>query len=260
MLYGEWMISFTSLAMANIGDLMGVSNRNGKTGKKSIPIGIPIPQSAFIPANLSAAGEAASAPSPLQTLIDSADASISAAIQADDALAEQGHGINYLFRLASEVAFNPQLTEQDRQFFEQEFVAVRDQIDQIGRETEFDGHALLAGAGEAYGHPSTRLPTIDSTGRGLSISNLSLADSGQAFAAMGNLLDASEQIYSARDSLYSSVERLDRMRENLSAQADFSTTAAMQTLSTFAPGTNATLGAANDAATAITGLLINLIA
>jgi hypothetical protein len=41
---------------------------------------------------------------------------------------------------------------------------------------------------------------------------------------------------------------------------DFSTTAAMQTLSSGSPGTTGSLGAANDAAMAMNGLLINLIA
>jgi flagellin len=239
---------------------MGVSSRTSKGARKFSPEPLSLPQSAFMPANFQTAEATAATPSPMQTIIDSADASISAAIEADDALGAQGQGINYLFRLASEVAFNPELSEEDRQILETEFADVRDSIDQVGRETEFEGRALLDGSAEQSGHPSTRLPTIDSTAQGLNIANLSLEDGDQAFAALGNLLDASERIFDARDSLAVSVGRLDAMRENLSVQMDFSTTAAMQTLSSGSPGTTGSLGAANDAAMAMNGLLINLIA
>jgi flagellin len=117
------------------------------------------------------------------------------------------------------------LGSNERSFLDQEFLALRSEIDRISSVTEFNGVKLLSGTGNdslsiQIGFRSSANDTLSlslndlNTGT-LSLSSVNVSTSGNALSALSNIDSAISAVASARANVGSLQNRLDAAVQNL---------------------------------------------
>jgi len=117
------------------------------------------------------------------------------------------------------------LGSNERSFLDQEFVALRSEIDRISSVTEFNGVKLLSGTGNdslsiQIGFRSSANDTLTlslkdlNTGT-LNLSSVNVSTSGNALSALSNIDSAISAVASARANVGSLQNRLDAAVQNL---------------------------------------------
>jgi flagellin len=117
------------------------------------------------------------------------------------------------------------LGSNERSFLDQEFVALRSEIDRISSVTEFNGVKLLSGSGNdslsiQIGFRSSANDTLSlslkdlNTGT-LSLSSVNVSTSSNALSALSNIDSAISAVASARANVGSLQNRLDAAVQNL---------------------------------------------
>ncbi len=117
------------------------------------------------------------------------------------------------------------LGSNERSFLDQEFVALRSEIDRISAVTEFNGVKLLSGTGNdnlsmQIGFRSSANDTLtlslnDLTTTSLSLSSVNVSTSANALSALGNIDNAISAVASARANIGSLQNRIDAAVANL---------------------------------------------
>ena len=117
------------------------------------------------------------------------------------------------------------LGSNERSFLDQEFVALRSEIDRIAAVTEFNGVKLLSGTGNdslsiQIGFRSSANDTLslslnDLTTTNLTLSTVNVSTSGNALSALGNIDSAISAVASARANIGSLQNRIDAAVTNL---------------------------------------------
>lgn len=110
------------------------------------------------------------------------------------------------------------LSDSQKQIIAEEFDSLAEGIDQVVDETSFNGHALLAGQGQA--------PSIDTESGGLSVQGVSdLTDvKGLSFTnatdAMASVDQAMQRVTQARAQVGTTINRLETTSDTLQVQAE----------------------------------------
>ncbi len=117
------------------------------------------------------------------------------------------------------------LGSNERSFLDQEFVALRSEIDRISAVTEFNGVKLLSGTGNdslsiQIGFRSSSNDTLtlslnDLDTTQLSLSGVNVSTSANALSALGNIDSAISAVASARANVGSLQNRIDAAVQNL---------------------------------------------
>ncbi len=117
------------------------------------------------------------------------------------------------------------LGSNERSFLDQEFVALRSEIDRISSVTEFNGVKLLSGTGNdslsiQIGFRSSANDTLslslkDLNTATLSLSSVNVSTSSNALSALSNIDSAISAVASARANIGSLQNRLDAAVQNL---------------------------------------------
>jgi len=117
------------------------------------------------------------------------------------------------------------LGSNERSFLDQEFVALRSEIDRISSVTEFNGVKLLSGSGNdslsiQIGFRSSANDTLtlalkDLDTSTLSLSSVNVSTSGNALSALSNIDSAISAVASARANIGSLQNRIDAAVGNL---------------------------------------------
>ncbi len=117
------------------------------------------------------------------------------------------------------------LGSNERSFLDQEFVALRSEIDRISSVTEFNGVKLLSGTGNdslsiQIGFRSSANDTLtlslkDLNTNTLNLSSVNVSTSGNALSALSNIDSAISAVASARANVGSLQNRLDAAVQNL---------------------------------------------
>ncbi len=117
------------------------------------------------------------------------------------------------------------LGSNERSFLDQEFVALRSEIDRISAVTEFNGVKLLSGTGNdslsiQIGFRSSANDTLalslnDLNTETLSLSSVNVSTSANALSALGNIDNAISAVASARANIGSLQNRIDAAVRNL---------------------------------------------
>jgi flagellin len=117
------------------------------------------------------------------------------------------------------------LGSNERSFLDQEFVALRSEIDRISSVTEFNGVKLLSGTGNdslsiQIGFRSSANDTLslslkDLNTETLSLSSVNVSTSSNALSALSNIDSAISAVASARANVGSLQNRLDAAVQNL---------------------------------------------
>ncbi len=148
---------------------------------------------------------------------------------ADGGAANIGNLLSRLRELASQSASGI-LGSNERSFLDQEFVALRSEIDRISNVTEFNGTKLLSGAGNqnlsiqigfrssANDTLSLSLNDLDTAALNLSTTNVSTSQA--ALTALSNIDSAISAVASARANIGSLQNRIDAAVSNLSVASE----------------------------------------
>jgi len=117
------------------------------------------------------------------------------------------------------------LGSNERSFLDQEFVALRSEIDRISAVTEFNGVKLLSGTGNdslsiQIGFRSSANDTLtlslnDLNTNTLTLSSVNVSTSANALSALGNIDSAISAVASARANVGSLQNRIDAAVQNL---------------------------------------------
>ena len=153
---------------------------------------------------------------------------------ADGGAENIGNLLSRLRELATQSASGI-LGSNERSFLDQEFVALRSEIDRISAVTEFNGVKLLSGADNdslslQIGFRSSANDTLtlalnDLTTADLTLSSVNVSTSANALSALGNIDSAISAVASARANVGSLQNRIDAAVLNLGV-AHENTTAA----------------------------------
>ena len=148
---------------------------------------------------------------------------------ADGGAANIGNLLSRLRELASQSASGI-LGSNERSFLDQEFVALRSEIDRISNVTEFNGTKLLSGSGNqglslqigfrssANDTLSLSLNDLDTAALNLSTTNVSTSQA--ALTALSNIDSAISSVASARANIGSLQNRIDAAVANLSVASE----------------------------------------
>jgi len=148
---------------------------------------------------------------------------------ADGGAANIGNLLSRLRELASQSASGI-LGSNERSFLDQEFVALRSEIDRISNVTEFNGTKLLSGTGNdtlslqigfrssANDSLSLSLKDLDTTALNLTSTNVSTSEA--ALTALSNIDSAISAVASARANIGSLQNRIDAAVSNLSVASE----------------------------------------
>ena len=148
---------------------------------------------------------------------------------ADGGAANIGNLLSRLRELASQSASGI-LGSNERSFLDQEFVALRSEIDRISNVTEFNGTKLLSGAGNSglslqIGFRSSANDTLslslkDLDTAALNLTSTNVSTSANALAALSNIDSAISAVASARANIGSLQNRIDAAVANLSVASE----------------------------------------
>ena len=143
---------------------------------------------------------------------------------ADGGAANIGNLLARLRELAAQSASGI-LGSTERSFLDQEFVALRSEIDRISSVTEFNNVKLLSGSGNdslsiQIGFRSSSNDTLslslnDLTTSALSLSSTNVSTASSALAALSNIDSAISSVASARATIGSLQNRIDAAVQNL---------------------------------------------
>ena len=143
---------------------------------------------------------------------------------ADGGAANIGNLLARLRELAAQSASGI-LGSTERSFLDQEFVALRSEIDRISAVTEFNNVKLLSGSGNdslsiQIGFRSSANDTLslslnDLTTSALSLSSTNVSTASSALAALSNIDSAISAVASARATIGSLQNRIDAAVQNL---------------------------------------------
>ena len=143
---------------------------------------------------------------------------------ADGGAANIGNLLARLRELAAQSASGI-LGSTERSFLDQEFVALRSEIDRISSVTEFNNVKLLSGSGNdslsiQIGFRSSSNDTLslslnDLTTSALSLSTTNVSTASSALAALSNIDSAISSVASARATIGSLQNRIDAAVQNL---------------------------------------------
>ena len=148
---------------------------------------------------------------------------------ADGGAANIGNLLSRLRELASQSASGI-LGSNERSFLDQEFVALRSEIDRISNVTEFNGTKLLSGSGNqglslqigfrssANDTLSLSLNDLDTAALNLTTTNVSTSQA--ALTALSNIDSAISSVASARANIGSLQNRIDAAVANLSVASE----------------------------------------
>ena len=148
---------------------------------------------------------------------------------ADGGAANIGNLLSRLRELASQSASGI-LGSTERSYLDQEFVALRSEIDRISVVTEFNGTKLLSGTGNnslslQIGFRSSANDTLslslnDLNTGALNLSTTNVSTSQSALAALSNIDSAISAVASARANIGSLQNRIDAAVNNLSVASE----------------------------------------
>jgi len=148
---------------------------------------------------------------------------------ADGGAANIGNLLSRLRELASQSASGI-LGSNERSFLDQEFVALRSEIDRISNVTEFNGTKLLSGSGNSslslqIGFRSSSNDTLslslkDLDTGALNLTSTNVSTSANALAALSNIDSAISAVASARANIGSLQNRIDAAVANLSVASE----------------------------------------
>ncbi|MDH3771432.1 MAG: flagellin [Nitrospirota bacterium] len=148
---------------------------------------------------------------------------------ADGGAANIGNLLSRLRELASQSASGI-LGSNERSFLDQEFVALRSEIDRISNVTEFNGTKLLSGTGNEglslqIGFRSSANDTLslslnDLDTAALNLTSTNVSTSQAALTALSNIDSAISSVASARANIGSLQNRIDAAVANLSVASE----------------------------------------
>jgi flagellin len=148
---------------------------------------------------------------------------------ADGGAANIGNLLSRLRELASQSASGI-LGSNERSFLDQEFVALRSEIDRISNVTEFNGTKLLSGTGNEslslqIGFRSSANDTLslslnDLNTGALNLTSTNVSTSEAALTALSNIDSAISSVASARANIGSLQNRIDAAVANLSVASE----------------------------------------
>ena len=148
---------------------------------------------------------------------------------ADGGAANIGNLLARLRELATQSA-SAVLGSNERSFLDQEFIALRSEIDRISAVTEFNGVKLLSGTGNdslsiQIGFRSSANDTLtlslnDLTTTNLSLSSVNVSTSAAAASALSNIDSAISSVASARANIGSLQNRIDAAVQNLQVASE----------------------------------------
>ena len=148
---------------------------------------------------------------------------------ADGGAANIGNLLSRLRELASQSASGI-LGSNERSFLDQEFVALRSEIDRISNVTEFNGTKLLSGTGNdslsiQIGFRSSANDTLslslnDLNTGALNLTSTNVSTSEAALTALSNIDSAISSVASARANIGSLQNRIDAAVANLSVASE----------------------------------------
>lgn len=147
---------------------------------------------------------------------------------ADGAAGEIGNLLHRMRELATQAASGT-VGSTERSYLDQEFLALRSEIDRIANVTEFNGNALLSGANNSFSvfvgfksgaDNSLSLDLNDLTTADLSISSVNVSSAANAQSALANIDSAISAVATARAEYGSVQSRFEAAIANLQVTSE----------------------------------------
>ncbi|MFH1131343.1 MAG: hypothetical protein V1754_08410 [Pseudomonadota bacterium] len=142
--------------------------------------------------------------------------SIAAGEKAQESLDQQTEGVGFLYSLASEAVFNWELRDQERAFLDSIFQEVVGEIDQIARNSQYEGVSLLQG--ELQNQEEIYVSNLNTTAEGLRLNNLSISTREDAYHAFDAVISAYEHVSNSQATVMEDIYKYQGINETLRAQ------------------------------------------